>query len=149
MTTPPAATPRLELPPILGQIRPRARWTETRLLAVAAAALVVGSLSLHLGLTGRVGLHDPRGLSVYLAALGLAHVAQILSGRRSDEVLLPVVGLLGGISLLLMQRLPQDLVSLRVGCDREDRPMIGRLTPRLTRSLAKVCLQVIQPGAWR
>jgi cell division protein FtsW (lipid II flippase) len=115
VASPPVIAPRLELPPILGQIRPRPRWTETRLLAVVAAALLAGSASLHLGLTGRFGLHDPRGLSVYLAALALAHLALILSGRRSDQVLLPVVGLLGGISLLLMQRLPQDLVSLQIG----------------------------------
>jgi cell division protein FtsW (lipid II flippase) len=106
---------RLELPPILGAIRPRARWTETRLLAIAAVALVVGSISLSAGMTGRLALYAPQGLTIYLVALGLAHLAQVLAGRRSDEVLLPVVGLLGGISLLLMQRLPQDLVTMELG----------------------------------
>jgi cell division protein FtsW (lipid II flippase) len=106
---------RLELPPILGAIHPRARWTETRLLAIAAVALVVGSISLSAGMTGRLALYAPQGLTIYLVALGLAHLAQVLAGRRSDEVLLPVVGLLGGISLLLMQRLPQDLVTMEVG----------------------------------
>ena len=38
-----------------------------------------------------------------------AHLAQILAGRRTDQILLPTVGLLGGIGLLLMERLPQDL----------------------------------------
>ena len=38
-----------------------------------------------------------------------------LTGRRTDQVLLPAVGLLGGISLLLMERLPQDLVVQHVG----------------------------------
>ena len=37
----------------------------------------------------------------------------MLTGRRTDQVLLPAVGLLGGISLLLMERLPQDLVVQR------------------------------------
>jgi cell division protein FtsW (lipid II flippase) len=106
---------RLELPPILGAIRPRARWTETRLLAIAAVALIVGSISLSAGVTGRLTLYAPQGLTIYLVALGLAHLAQVLAGRRSDEVLLPVVGLLGGISLLLMQRLPQDLVTMDLG----------------------------------
>jgi cell division protein FtsW (lipid II flippase) len=106
---------RIELPPILGAIRPRARWTETRLLAIAAVALVVGSVSLSAGMTGRLALYAPQGLTIYLVALGLAHLAQVLAGRRSDEVLLPVVGLLGGISLLLMQRLPQDLVTMELG----------------------------------
>ena len=62
--------------------------------------------------TGEFGLADAAGLGIYLGALGLAHLAQVLAGRRSDQVLLPVVGMLGGISLLLMQRLPQDLVTL-------------------------------------
>jgi cell division protein FtsW (lipid II flippase) len=106
---------RVELPRILGAIRPRARWTETRLLAIAALALVIGSISLSAGLTGRLALYAPAALAIYLVALGLAHLAQVLAGRRSDEVLLPVVGLLGGISLLLMQRLPQDLVTMELG----------------------------------
>ena len=106
--------PRVELPRILGDIHPRPRWTELRLLGIAALALVAGSLSLGAGLTGRLALHAPGGLTIYLVALGLAHLAQVLAGRRSDEVLLPVVGLLGGISLLLMQRLPQGLQTMDV-----------------------------------
>lgn len=106
---------RVELPRILGDIRPRPRWTELRLLGIAAMALLVGSLSLGAGLTGRLVLHAPASLTIYLGALGLAHLAQVLAGRRSDEVLLPVVGLLGGISLLLMQRLPQELVTMDLG----------------------------------
>jgi cell division protein FtsW (lipid II flippase) len=106
---------RVELPRILGDIRPRPRWTELRLLGIAAIALVVGSLSLGAGLTGQITLHAPASLTIYLVALGLAHLAQVLAGRRSDEVLLPVVGLLGGISLLLMQRLPQGLVTMDLG----------------------------------
>jgi cell division protein FtsW (lipid II flippase) len=50
-------------------------------------------------------------MAIYLAALAGAHIAQVLAGRRTDQVLLPVVGLLGGISLLLMERLPQELVT--------------------------------------
>jgi cell division protein FtsW (lipid II flippase) len=99
------------LPRILGPIRPRPRWQEARLLALAAVTLVVGSLSLGATVTGSFRPADPRGLAIYLAALFAAHVAQVLAGRRTDQVLLPVVALLGGISLLLMERLPQDLVT--------------------------------------
>ena len=42
-------------------IRPRPRWTEARLLALAAVALVVGSLSLRLGVDGEFGLADASG----------------------------------------------------------------------------------------
>ncbi len=103
------------LPRILGGIRPRPRWTEARLLLLAALALVVGSVSLSLGVTGTLAPYAPTGLAIYLGALAIAHLVQVLAGRRSDEVLLPVVGLLGGISLLLMQRLPQGLVTMDLG----------------------------------
>ena len=102
-------------PRTLGPIRPRPRWGEARLLLLVGAALLVGSVSLGMTLTGDLAPYQPRGLAIYLGALALAHVAQVLAGRRSDQVLLPVVGLLGGISLLLMQRLPQDLVTLTFG----------------------------------
>ncbi len=109
----PAATP--PMPRVLGPIRPRPRWTEARLLLVVAAALAVGSLSLAMTVTGEIGLYDARGLAIYLAALGGAHLAQVLAGRRSDQILLPTVGMLGGLSLLLMQRLPQTLVTMDIG----------------------------------
>jgi len=104
-----------ERPWIGGPLRPRARWAETQLLLLVAAALTVGSLSLGMTLTGEIAPYEPRGLGIYLGALALAHLAQVIAGRRSDQVLLPVVGLLGGISLLLMQRLPQELVTLTFG----------------------------------
>jgi cell division protein FtsW (lipid II flippase) len=106
--------PTVDLPRIFGDIHPRPRWTELRLLVIAAVALIVGSVSLSAGITGRLAIYAPVGLAIYLLTLGTAHLAQVLAGRRSDEVLLPVVGMLGGISLLLMQRLPQDIVTLEV-----------------------------------
>ncbi len=99
------------LPRVLGPIRPRPRWLELKLLALVAVALAVGGLSLGATVNGVLGLYDAQGLAIYLAALFAAHAAQVLAGRRTDQVLLPTVALLGGISLLLMQRLPQDLVS--------------------------------------
>jgi cell division protein FtsW (lipid II flippase) len=99
------------LPRVLGPIRPRPRWLELKLLALVAVALAIGSLSLGATLNGKLELYDTQGLVIYVAALFAAHAAQVLAGRRTDQVLLPTVALLGGISLLLMQRLPQDLVT--------------------------------------
>jgi cell division protein FtsW (lipid II flippase) len=99
------------LPRLLGPIRPRPRWLELRLLALVAVALGVGSISLGATVTGTFGLYDPQDLLIYVAALFAAHLAQVLAGRRTDQVLLPTIAFLGGISLLLMQRLPQDLVT--------------------------------------
>jgi cell division protein FtsW (lipid II flippase) len=110
-----------ELPAILAGLHPHARWRELGLLAIVAIALTIGSVSLGATLRARDpergagipnGAFAPYGatlLAVYVGALLLAHFVQVLAGRRSDQVLLPAVGLLGGISLLLMERLPQDL----------------------------------------
>jgi cell division protein FtsW (lipid II flippase) len=102
------------LPRVLGPIRPRPRPTETTLLVLVAATLLVGRVSLSLTQQGTFEMDDAVALAIYLGVLGLAHIVQVLAGRRSDQVLLPTMGLLGGISLLLMQRLPQELVTLDV-----------------------------------
>jgi cell division protein FtsW (lipid II flippase) len=141
-------TPALALPRILGPIRPRARWTEARLLALAVLALVVGSVSLRLGLTGEFGLADARGLGIYLAALVLAHVAQVLAGRRTDQVLLPVVGLLGGISLLLMERLPQSLVTLGEGASALGLGDVQLIWLVLAITVATTLAIVVRSDAW-
>jgi len=101
------------MPRSLRSVRPRWRGGEAGLLVIVALALVVGSVSLSGGLTGRLAVYDGETLLIYLVALVSAHLAFVLSGRRTDQILLPVMGLLGGISLLLMQRLPQDLVTQR------------------------------------
>src|SRR3954468_13778910 len=105
------------------RIHPRPRPTELGLLGVVAGAMVLGAAGL--GATQRVPAAatagtppaardfappDPRALLVYLVALLLVHLAFVLAGRRTDQVLLPTIGMLGGIGLLLMQRLPQDTV---------------------------------------
>jgi cell division protein FtsW (lipid II flippase) len=104
---------RRSLPRVLGPIRPRPRWQELRLLFLVALALAIGSVSLGATLTAKFGLYDPWGLGIYLTALLVAHAAQVLAGRRTDQILLPAVAMLGGLSLLLMERLPQDLVIQR------------------------------------
>jgi hypothetical protein len=105
------------LPSILGSIRPRPRWREAKLLAIVAGTLLVGSVSLeltrHVADPGEAtGLHpaNPIHLAIYLGLLLAAHVVLVLSGRRMDQILMPTVAMLGGLSLLLMERLPQDLV---------------------------------------
>jgi len=105
----------------LAAIRPRPRGRELWLLALVAATLIAGAVSLNATVVTR-GLDPGAGLPsgaialaggplllVYLGALFLAHLAQVVAGRRTDQVLLPAVGMLGGLSLLLMTRLPQDL----------------------------------------
>jgi cell division protein FtsW (lipid II flippase) len=98
---------------VLGPIRPRARWQEFRLLLIVVLTLIMGSVSLGAVRTGAFGLYDAWGLGIYLAVVLGAHVVHVLAGRRTDQILLPAVAMLGGLSLLLMERLPQDLVVQR------------------------------------
>ncbi|HEU4672227.1 MAG TPA: FtsW/RodA/SpoVE family cell cycle protein [Candidatus Limnocylindrales bacterium] len=101
----------------LDAIRPRPRLRELMLLAIVALTLAVGSASLGAtrelaGATdssGGFSLANPTQLAIYLGAVLVAHLAQVLTGRRTDQILLPAVALLGGLSLLLMERLPQSL----------------------------------------
>ena len=91
---------------------------------------------------------DAGALAIYLAALAVAHVAQVLAGRRTDQVLLPVVGLLGGISLLLMERLPAGPGHPDVLRDRaRARPGPARLAAR-GRPIATTLGIVVRSDAW-
>ncbi len=95
--------------------RPRPRRRELGLLTGVVVALALGSLSLGLLRTGRLEPADPVALALYAGGLLLGHVILVVSGRRVDEVILPAAAFLGGIGLLLMERLPQDLVTQQIG----------------------------------
>jgi cell division protein FtsW (lipid II flippase) len=92
-------------------IRPRLRPRESLLLAAAAAAMVVGWASLNSYRAGRLEIGDVTLLTIYLATIATVHAAFIITGRRMDQVLLPAAAMLGGFSLLLMERLPQTLAA--------------------------------------
>ena len=102
-------------PALPGFPRPRLRRRELYLLLAVLAALAVGSLSLGFLRTGRLEPADPVALLLYASGLLVAHVVLVVAGRRLDEVILPAAAFLGGIGLLLMERLPQDLVVQDVG----------------------------------
>jgi Bacterial cell division membrane protein len=104
------------------RIRPRFRGRELALLVIVAVGLFVGAASLGAteqfraaqlnGDGGRIDLLAPANpglLAVYLGALLAVHLAFVIAGRRTDQILLPTIGFLGGIGLLLMERLPQSL----------------------------------------
>ncbi len=90
--------------------RPRFRRREALLLGGVAGAIACGWVSLASTVAGRPSMGDPLPLLAFLGLLAAAHAALSLAGSRSDEILLPVAGLLMGLSLLIMVRLPQGLV---------------------------------------
>ena len=132
MTAQPATGLRAGGPERSLRIVPRFRGRELTLLGVVALALFAGSVSLgaterlreqllNRGEPGRVDMLTPSNaelLGIYLGALFLVHAALVLAGRRTDQLLLPTAGLLGGIGLLLMERLPQDLAGSLGGLAR-------------------------------
>jgi cell division protein FtsW (lipid II flippase) len=95
-------------------IRPHLRRRELTLLIVVAVALTLGWASYVAFRDGQLSLADTGILSSYLISLFVIHLIFVLTGRRMDEVLFPAAAMLAGISLLMMQRLPQDLVTQTV-----------------------------------
>lgn len=96
-------------------VRPATRPLEARLLLVVAAAAFLGWVGMASTLAGRLSIGEPLPIICWMLALAGAHLAFVVSGRSLDQVLLPVVGLLGTMSLLMMARLPQGLVQQRLG----------------------------------
>ncbi len=125
------------------------------LLGLVAITLVVGSASLAATRTLRalaaeggtpaldLRLADPQGLAGFLAVVLAAHLLLILAGRRTDQVLLPTVALLGGISLLLMERLPAGLAGGSAG-------LAGTQLLWLTLSISAIAVigTVVRGDAW-
>lgn len=96
-------------------IRPTRRSRELGLLLALGLTLLLGWVGLATTRSGRLDLGAIDRPVSYIVALLAVHVAFVVSGRRLDQLLLPAVGMLGGLSLLLMQRLPQDLVQGQLG----------------------------------
>jgi cell division protein FtsW (lipid II flippase) len=95
-------------------IRPRLRRRELGLLVLVSIALTVGWISYVSFRDNQLELADTSILFTYFVALFVIHAVFVISGRRMDEVLFPAAAMLAGISLLMMQRLPQDLVTQQV-----------------------------------
>jgi len=81
------------------------------LLLLVGLALVTGWASLESHRAGALEIGDLTLLAVYMGTIGIIHVTFVITGRRMDELLLPTAALLGGLSLLLMSRLPQGMAS--------------------------------------
>ena len=108
-------TADLRAPALPALPRPRPRPRELGLLVAVILAISVGSLSLGITRTGQLAPADLPALALFAGGLLAAHAVLVLAGRRVDEILLPAAALLGGIGLLVMERLPQDLVVQEVG----------------------------------
>ena len=154
-------TPGTMVGSLFSAFRPRPRFRELGLLVLVAATLLLGSLTAGASLAARPVLDagqipggvdlrmlDSRALAAYVAGLVAVHLLFVATGRRTDQVLLPAVGMLGGLGLLLMQRLPQGLVTQSFG-DAEfslGQVQLGWLLLALT--IVGVVGTVVRSDAW-
>jgi cell division protein FtsW (lipid II flippase) len=85
------------------------RAIELRLLVPIMIAVPLGFAITNIALTNTL---DPGPLGLAVGFVGLfvaAHVALVACGHRGDQLLLPAVGAMGGVGLIMLNRLPQDL----------------------------------------
>ena len=90
------------------------RWTELRLLLPLALLVPLGFAITHAAATGTTEAGSLALPGVYLGMLLVAHLSLALTGHRGDQLLLPVVATIGGIGLVILNRLPQELAGMSV-----------------------------------
>ena len=85
------------------------RGVELRLLLPVLLMVPLGFAITNIALTETL---DPGPLHlaiVFVALFVAAHAALVVWGHRGDQLILPAVGAMGGIGLISLNRLPQDL----------------------------------------
>lgn len=86
-----------------------ARRQELGLLLPVLLLVPLGVIVTNLAQTGSPE-PGPLGLAlIYVGLVMAAHLALAWAGHRGDQLLLPAVAILGGLGLVMLNRLPQDL----------------------------------------
>jgi cell division protein FtsW (lipid II flippase) len=96
------------------------RPVELRLLLPLVLLVPLGFAVTHIAQTGTL---DPGPLGLAIGYVGLmlaAHLVLRLTGNQGDQMLLPVVATIGGVGIVMLNRLPQnllgaDILGVRVG----------------------------------
>ena len=85
------------------------RGVELRLLLPLVLLVPLGFAVTHIAQTETMDV-GPLGLAIgYVALMVGAHLVLTAFGHRGDQLLLPAVAVTGGIGLIMLNRLPQDL----------------------------------------
>ena len=86
------------------------RAVELRMLLPLFLVVPLGFAIAHIALAGELA-PGPLGVAFgYLALMFGAHVVLVAFRQRGDQLLLPLVGTIGGIGMIMLNRLPQDLI---------------------------------------
>jgi cell division protein FtsW (lipid II flippase) len=89
------------------------RSTELRLLLPLVILVPLGFAVTHVAQSGTA---DPGPLGLAIVYVGLmlgAHLALRVAGSHGDQLLLPAVAAIGGVGLVMLNRLPQDLLGMQ------------------------------------
>jgi cell division protein FtsW (lipid II flippase) len=91
------------------------RGTELRLLLPLVVLVPLGFAVAHIVAVDKPD-PGPMGLAIgYLVLVLGAHLALVAFGHRGDQLLLPLAATIGGVGLVMLNRLPQGLAGLRIG----------------------------------
>ena len=85
------------------------RMAELRLLLPILLLVPLGFAVTHIALSGELATGDLGLAAAYIAMLIVAHLVLVAFRHRGDQLILPAVGAMGGIGLIMLNRLPQDL----------------------------------------
>ena len=90
------------------------RAVELRMLLPLLILVPLGFAVTHIAQSGKLE-PGPLGLAIaYVGLMLVAHLVLVASGFRGDQLVLPLVGVTGGIGLVMLNRLPQDLAGTSV-----------------------------------
>jgi len=88
------------------------RGTELRLLLPVLVLVPLGFALTHVVASGRLD-PGPLGLAIaYVALVVAAHLALVLADHRGDQLILPLAATVGGVGLVMLNRLPQSLTGV-------------------------------------
>jgi len=85
------------------------RGAELRLMLPILLLVPLGFAITNIALTGSLDGGPLQLALIYIGMLVGAHLLLVAFGHKGDQMILPAVGAMGGIGLIMLNRLPQDL----------------------------------------
>jgi cell division protein FtsW (lipid II flippase) len=85
------------------------RGAELRLMLPILLLVPLGFAITNIALTGSLEAGRLQLALIYIGMLVGAHLLLVAFGHKGDQLILPAVGAMGGIGLIMLNRLPQDL----------------------------------------
>jgi cell division protein FtsW (lipid II flippase) len=85
------------------------RGAELRLMLPILLLVPLGFAITNIAITGTSDIGSLQLALIYIGILVGAHLLLVAFGHKGDQMILPAVGGMGGIGLIMLNRLPQDL----------------------------------------